>query len=371
MKNIGLFIKTYSNEKTSNERINIIEENFESLKNNVDNNIIKILIVDGCFNENHKKLINKYNFLFNSIIYNKYNKGISATTNIGIKTLIYKYNIDIGFSCDDDIIFNKDCIIKYTNEILKTGIDHLCYVPKNLNINYIEYNDNLNIYHCYYGCFYSFTKKIILEKGYLPILPNKYGHEHEVFSKNFTNSDMGIYDLNTDIFINLNNKSIINKSNNDVIYIDNTINYNESKKYINKYIEYNDLTSKIIIIFIYKNNLEQLIENINELSKSIYLNFEIIIICDLNNISFNQFINNLFVTIINDNLYNVIKKYNIINNKICLQYENYIHDLYKLDIFIYIDECKIKDNYNIFAIGEIYNELNEIENNINEKIYHI
>ena len=37
-KKIGLFIKTYSNEQTTNIRIDIVEELFISIKDNVDSN---------------------------------------------------------------------------------------------------------------------------------------------------------------------------------------------------------------------------------------------------------------------------------------------------------------------------------------------
>ena len=50
-KKVGLFIKTYSNNTTKNERIDIIEELFISVMNNVDSNIIKILIVDQVQND--------------------------------------------------------------------------------------------------------------------------------------------------------------------------------------------------------------------------------------------------------------------------------------------------------------------------------
>ena len=54
-KKVGLFIKTYSNNTTKNERIDIIEELFISVMNNVDSNIIKILIVDQVQNDYHKQ----------------------------------------------------------------------------------------------------------------------------------------------------------------------------------------------------------------------------------------------------------------------------------------------------------------------------
>ena len=62
-------------------------------------------------NNYHKEIINKYSNIFNEIIYNEFNKGISSCQNIGIRHLIYKYDIDIGFGCDDDIIIHKNVII--------------------------------------------------------------------------------------------------------------------------------------------------------------------------------------------------------------------------------------------------------------------
>ena len=144
-KKIGLFIKTYSNEQTTNIRIDILEEFFISIKDNVDSNIIKILIIDQCKNNYHREIINKYSNIFNEIIYNKFNKGISSCQNIGIRHLIYKYDIDIGFGCDDDIIIHKNGLNRYAETIIKTNIHHFCYYPYNEYIKMNILNSNLII----------------------------------------------------------------------------------------------------------------------------------------------------------------------------------------------------------------------------------
>jgi hypothetical protein len=367
--NIGLFIKTYSDKDTTTERINIIEDLFISLKENINNDIIKILIVDKIYNEYHKKIINKYSSIFNEIIYNKSNKGIGATTNIGIKKLIYNYNIDIGFACDDDIIIHKNCIEKYSNTILNSDIEHFTYYPYKelLEENIIhETSINQNIYKddILYGkfgiagCFFTFTKKMILKNGYLPILPYKYGYEHEIFTFNNLKKE-GFYDLvscnslisNSNIYVSLNKKSIKNKS---FIPDYNECNKNllESKKYENnyKYINFNDLTEKINII-IYYENIEITQKYIDSIVKTKYLNYEIIIIINkqINNTDKNELeyitYNNLYIKYIYDEIDNIINNINekiyIINN---INYNN-----------------NNNNNNNIYIINDI-DEINEFFN---------
>ena len=233
-KKVGLFIKTYSNNTTKNERIDIIEELFISVMNNVDSNIIKILIVDQVQNDYHKQIINKYSNIFNEIIYNDSNKGIAACQNIGIRRLIYKYDIDIGFGCDDDIIIYKNGINRYVDTIKKSGIPHFCYFPyaefiKNGSITKDNdfqklYKDNiLTVEGGVCGCFFSFTSEMIKNTGYFPELPYVYGGEHEVFTKNFWKGPIS-YDIissrsmikNDKPNIELNEKSANYKSMNTV-----------------------------------------------------------------------------------------------------------------------------------------------------------
>ena len=323
-KKIGLFIKTYSNEQTTNIRIDIVEELFISIKDNVDSNIIKILIVDQCKNNYHKEIINKYSNIFNEIIYNEFNKGISSCQNIGIRHLIYKYDIDIGFGCDDDIIIHKNGLNRYAETIIKTGIYHFCYYPYDeyVKINFINpniiiqtiYKDNiLELNSGISGCFFSFTKEMIENIGYFPKLSYIYGYEHEIFTYNYLKKKCS-YDIissnsqisNSEKNIELNIKSIKNTS---LSIIDNNkLKKNKCeadiyKKKLGQYIPYYDHSEFIQIIIFYEDkNIDNII---NDILYSLYLNF-IIIIVNENNNNINKYKNKLYIKIIESNIDNFL-----------------------------------------------------------------
>ena len=323
-KKIGLFIKTYSNEQTTNIRIDILEELFISIKDNVDSNIIKILIVDQCKNNYHKEIIDKYSNIFNEIIYNEFNKGISSCQNIGIRHLIYKYDIDIGFGCDDDIIIHKNGLNRYAETIIKTGIHHFCYYPYDeyVKINFINpniiiqtiYKDNiLELNSGISGCFFSFTKEMIKNIGYFPKLSYIYGYEHEIFTYNYLKKKCS-YDIissnsqisNSEKNIELNIKSIKNTS---LSIINNKkLKKNKSeadiyKKNLGQYIPYYDHSDFIQIIIFYEDkNIDNII---NDILYSLYLNF-IIIIVNENNNNIDKYKNKLYIKIIESNIDNFI-----------------------------------------------------------------
>jgi hypothetical protein len=320
MSKVGLFVKTYANEKTSNIRINIIEELFISLKNNVDSNIIKILIVDCSTNDYHKQIIENYSYIFNEIIYNNKNKGISICQNIGMRHLIYKYDIDIGFCCDDDIIIHQNGINKYVEAIIKSNIPHFCYYPYRelveaqiINPEYFTqeiYTDNiLFLEKGISGCFLSFTKSMIEKKGYFPKLIYNYGYEHEIFTYNYFEKIIN-FDIisnnskisNSEKYIELNKLSLHNKSLNDINYElieQNLFQSDIYKKNLGHYIPYYDETQFIqVILFTSDFNIDGIIENI---LSSLYLNFEIILINN-NNDNIDKYLNKLYIKIIDSNI---------------------------------------------------------------------
>jgi len=323
-KKIGLFIKTYSNEQTTNIRIDILEELFISIKDNVDSNIIKILIVDQCKNNYHKQIIDKYSNIFNEIIYNKFNKGISSCQNIGIRHLIYKYDIDIGFGCDDDIIIHKNGLNRYTETIIKTDIHHFCYYPYDEYVKMNIINPNIIIQTIYKdnilelnsgisGCFFSFTKEMIKNIGYFPKLSYIYGYEHEIFTYNYLKKKCS-YDIisssskisNFEKNIELNIKSIKNTSLSNINKNNLKINKNEAdiyKKNLGEYIPYYDHSEFIQIIIFYEDkNIDNII---NDILNSLYLNF-IIIIVNEKNTNIDKYKNKLYIKIIESNIDNFI-----------------------------------------------------------------
>jgi len=400
-KKIGLFIKTYSNDKTSNIRIEIIEELFISLKNNVESNIIKILIVDNC-NTYHKQIIDKYSNIFNEIIYNSKNKGISACQNIGIRHLIYKYDIDIGFGCDDDIIIHKNGLNRYIDTIIKTNIHHFCYYPfkEYVKLNFI--NPNLEIQQIYKdnilelkdgisGCFFTFTKEMIKNIGYFPKLSYNYGYEHEIFTFNYLEKkhSLDIISNNSQISnleknIELNIKSTSNTSMSSYDHnelIQNKIESENYKKKLGQYIPYYDASEFIqIIIFYEEENIDNIINNI---LLSLYLNFMIIIV-NKNKNNIDKFQNKLYIKIIENiddfiskcinKTYILNKKININNNNIYLVNNlNQINELKEKRNIKYIISINLNNNLEIIInkntnLFDIQNKINETNKKIDLKI---
>ena len=380
-KKVGLFIKTYSNDKTANERIDIVEELFISVMDNVDLNIIKILIVDKCDNEYHKQIINKYSNIFNEIIYNDSNRGIAACQNIGIRRLIYKYDIDIGFGCDDDIIIYKNGINRYVDTIIKSGIPHFCYFPydefiKNGSISkdnnfQKHYKDNiLTVEGGVCGCFFSFTSEMIKNTGYFPELPYVYGGEHEVFTKNFWKGPIS-YDIissrsmiKNDIpNIELNEKSANYKSMNTVNNDLWNLNSKKCSTYLSnlgQYIPYSDGYEYIEIIIFDKDNIDNII---NEILSILYFNYMIILVNE-NNTNIDKYRDKLYIKIIDSNINNYLinnnnktyilnKKIEINNNNIyCVDNVNQIN-INELIKDKYIDIIEQKTDDIIIPIAEI------------------
>jgi len=359
-KKVGLFIKTYSNSTTSEVRINMIEELFISVKNNVDPNIIKILIVDQCDNKKHKEIIYKYSNIFNEIIFNKSNKGISACQNIGIRRLLYKYDIDIGFGCDDDIIIYKNGINRYVDTIIKSNIHHFCYFPYAEFLNNGSIGPDNDIQHHFKdnilficggvaGVFFSFTKEMIKNIGYFPQLPYAYGGEHEIFTQNFMKSNVS-YDIissnskikNDDLNIELNKNSNIYKS----MIIDtsllnlNVIKANEYKKNLGQYIPYTDGTEYIEIVIFHSDNYE---DAINKILSNTYLNYKILF---LGVIDYSKYNNKLYIDFINSCTYDLL-----VNKKNKTYVLNYI-----------LNENFILNNNNIHFVNSV-DEIYELKNN--------
>ena len=358
MNKIGLFIKTYANENTSVIRMNIIEELFISLRNNVDSDIIKILIVDFSTNDYHKKIIKNYSNIFNEIIYNEKNKGISACQNIGIRHLIYKYDIDIGFCCDDDIIIHKNGINKYVEAIIKSNIHHFCYFPYKelvesqiINPSYFTqeiYNDNILFFkNGISGCFLSFTKLMIEENGYFPKLYYNYGYEHEIFTYNYFKKII-CFDIisnnskisNSEKYIEINKLSLQHKSiiNSNELIKNNSVEAEMYKKNIGHYFSYYDGTQLIqVILFMSQYNIDVIIQKI---LSSLYLNF-VIILFNNNNSNIDKYLNKLYIKIIDssmdiNNFLNniqcksyIIEKIDFINNP----YINYINSIDEINEF--------------------------------------
>ena len=365
-KKVGLFIKTYSNNNTKNERIDIVEELFISVMDNVDSNIIKILIVDQVQNNYHKQIINKYSNIFNEIIYNDSNKGIAACQNIGIRRLIYKYDIDIGFGCDDDIIIYKNGINRYVDTIIKSGIPHFCYFPyaefiKNGSIakdNDFQklYKDNiLTVEGGVCGCFFSFTSEMIKNTGYFPELPYVYGGEHEVFTKNFWKGPIS-YDIissrsmikNDKPNIELNEKSANYKSMNTVdknLWDLNGIKCSTYLKNLGQYIPYSDGCEYIEIIIFDKDDIDNII---NYILSSLYFNYSIILVNENNNID--KYKNKLYIKIIDSNINNYLinskNKTYILNKKMNVNNCN----IYFIDDVNQINELKKEKNIDINKI---------------------
>ena len=183
-KRLGLAITTYSDETTSDIRLDIIRESFESLRKFQDG--IKVIIVaNDSLLPQHRAMLNEFASNF-EIRYRKKEGGISAAKNTCIKSLI-QANVDIGFLADDDMIYKEGWFRIYASNIITTGVDHLAFWPREITAtqhDYLMKNTRFMYPHAgYAGCFVTFTPRLIEKIGYFRIFPYKYGSEHVDFSK--------------------------------------------------------------------------------------------------------------------------------------------------------------------------------------------
>lgn len=180
--NIGISISAYSNSDTPPERYQIIERCLDSLSEIKKKYNIYINIVNDTITENHKNILDKYDF---PIINNPFNMGIAYTKNIGIKSIL-EQGLDYGILIDDDVIIKKhELVEKYYNGMKNTYYNHFSYFIEREDEKITKHTlDNENVIHTPYvnGCILTFTRKLIEECGYFEILPYKWGHEHSKFS---------------------------------------------------------------------------------------------------------------------------------------------------------------------------------------------
>jgi len=229
----------YLNKSTNKIRYQIIKTFLNSIKMLLDhyNNLIVIGVVDCIvFDKFHQEILVNIDKRI-KILYLNTNYGISFATNVGIEYLI-RNKCEYIFSSDDDIIIKDVEVLNiYINAIKITGIKHFCYYPSNLYKCYHIIYDNYIYYDGgYSGCFYCFTRDVIFEFGYLPLLPEKYGYEHELFTKNVTGK---LYDIiNSFKYIELNVDSLQNQSNNNHIQ-NSLVTHMVLPKFINNYYWYN------------------------------------------------------------------------------------------------------------------------------------
>lgn len=180
--NIGLSISTYSDSNTPIERYSIIENCLQSLLDNLPNDVYINIVSDG-MTEQHRAILNKFPF---EVIERDYNGGVAEAKNTGIKAILDK-GCNIGFLCDDDMIFkSKELFNAYADTMTKTGIPHMCLFLEDNGENCRDINHNgttVKKTPWVNGCFLTFTKQLIEEIGYFKVLPYKYGHEHSNFTR--------------------------------------------------------------------------------------------------------------------------------------------------------------------------------------------
>lgn len=191
---IGIAISTFSNQKTSKNRLNIISQSLSSLEKNLklqDFDIYVVIVVDGKVPKEHMDILNKYSF---DIHVKKNNGGVARVKNTSIRILL-EHNIDIGFLADDDVLYKKDFLKPYINSITQGNISHMgyCQVPEKVHpknewesMGYIktQYNGVEVMKHGgkSVGCWLSFTPELINKIGYFKVMEGKYGYEHINFT---------------------------------------------------------------------------------------------------------------------------------------------------------------------------------------------
>lgn len=211
----GIVVTTYSDKTTSINRYQIIDECLSSLlKNKGDCKVF--VVIDGDITEEHKKILRKYRSKF-KFVKRVENGGISKSKNTSIKILLDN-KIDYGFLCDDDMVFfDTKWSDFYTEAMVKTNIDHFCFFVDNNTSEEVNYLDVELLKDNYprFGCFMTVTPKLIDRVGYFKVMPYKYGYEHSNFTSRCLNKKLipFVCDVKgSEKFLNLNEKSLINKS---------------------------------------------------------------------------------------------------------------------------------------------------------------
>ena len=196
---IGIAISTFTENKTSGKRYDIIEKSLNSLNKYLEStnlNIYTVVVVDGDIPQRHNSILNEVNNLNKNIIIHKREKngGVARTKNTSIRLLL-EQNVDIGFLMDDDVYYKKDCFEQYVNAIINGKIHHIGFCqmhplvhPKNEweKMGYIQTNINGQEVMKHggggVGCLLSFTKRVIEKIGYFKVMSGKYGYEHINFT---------------------------------------------------------------------------------------------------------------------------------------------------------------------------------------------
>ena len=217
----GIGITTFSDAKTSIERVLIIDTTLASLKKTVQNtDIIVVIVVDGSCIAEHKRILDRYATDFD-IIYKPENRGIWAAKNTCIKYLMDR-GVDIGFLADDDVKFYDGWYRAYIAAILSTQIQHFTYCPSimggmaDFEITAINGYDVKKRPENAHGCFITFTRSLIDQIRYFKEFAYKYGHEHCNFTERcikYAGNQHGVYDIvDCEKYVELNALSMSCKS---------------------------------------------------------------------------------------------------------------------------------------------------------------
>lgn len=194
--NLFVAISSYSDSTTSPERIEIIRKSLATLKKIRPANLDVIIFVDGSMNLTHQQVLIESGFKYRFI---KTNLGIG-----NIKSFCIKYFLDnryhYGFLADDDVFYKDDIFNAYANTLAAAKISHMCFLPHRLKagnkvilanrqpiiVNGVTLHTAANISP---GVLMTFTRELIENIGFFPVLPYFYGQEHISFSRRATAFD--------------------------------------------------------------------------------------------------------------------------------------------------------------------------------------
>jgi len=205
----GLAISTYFCEHTPSERFNIFRSSIESLLiSGYDSTIV--IVDDGSTTQKHLEGLDS-----RIGVVRRDHGGVARTKNTCIKELLAR-NVDVGFLADDDICYGGGWHVRYSDAVVKTGLDHFSFFLENTPCEFQELGGlTIRKTPSVNGCFLTFTKKLVDLIGFFKILPHDYGHEHSNFSLRAAvlAKQGGFYDIcDSDRYIQIIPDSISNKS---------------------------------------------------------------------------------------------------------------------------------------------------------------
>ncbi len=202
---IGIAVSTFSHEKTSAQRYQIIDQSLNSLLASTHHfdasSLVRLIVVDGPVPQAHERLLERYSGYF-SIVRRPINGGAARAKNSAIRILLDE-GVTIGFLLDDDVSCQRGWLEQYTAFCRSMNVHHVAGFAKQhffpegpkwqeLNMRYESHGKWRIIKHRgAHGHLLTFTPELIEKIGYFKVYPGKMGGWHANFTYRAVRAGLG------------------------------------------------------------------------------------------------------------------------------------------------------------------------------------